>query len=192
MRHETVTLAVAALLALGAGGAVAASMPAADASPAPDGQPSDYTVDVVDPDDRLTEQEVTELRRLAWSADEVRRQFEGTETVHFHIEAVGDDLEVYVATDEQAPPKVVAEVALDDEEVTDVQSLNNTMTADAATSIELSPVDESALDDSTVTVRSASGPTTLTVENSTTVEAAAVTTVDEGNESVTVRTKAGS
>lgn len=192
MRHETVTLAVAALLAIGAGGAVAASMPAADASPAPDGQPANYTVDVVDPDDRLTEQEVAALRRLAWSAAEVRQPFADSETVHFHVEAVGDELEVYVATDENAPPKVVAEVALDDEEVTDVHTLNNATTTESARSIELSPVNESAIDGSTVTVRSASGPTTMTVENSTVVEAVAVTTVDEGNQSVTIRTEDGS
>lgn len=189
MRYETLTLAVAVLLAVGASGAVAAPMSVTDTSPTPDAQPADYTVEVVDPDDRLTEEEVAELRRLAWSADEVRRQFDDAETVHFHVQAVGDSLEVYVATGEHAPPQVVAEIALDDETVTDVRALDNAMTTGAVESIDLSPVNESAFDDgSTVTVRPASGPTTLTVENSTVVEAVAVATVDDGNETVTVRT----
>ena len=72
MRYETLTLAVAALLVIGAGGVVAAPMPVTDTSPAPDAQPSNHTVDVVDPADELTEREIAELRRLAWAETEVR------------------------------------------------------------------------------------------------------------------------
>jgi hypothetical protein len=191
MRHETLTLAVAALLAIVAGGAVAAPTPAAATSPAADVQPSNHTVEVVDPDDRLAEQEIAELRRLAWGNDEVRQQFEDADGVHFHVEAVGESLEVYVASDENAPPGVVAEISLDGAEVTDVRTLNNAVTADSAATVELTPLDESAVENgSTVTVRTASGATTLSVENGTAVEAVAVTSVDDGNGSATFRTEA--
>ena len=192
MRYETLTLAVAALLVIGAGGVVAAPMPVTDTSPAPDAQPSNHTVDVVDPADELTEREIAELRRLAWAETEVREQFEDTDTVHFHVESVGDDLEVYVATNESAPPRVVAEVALDEGAVTDVALLDDTRTAGSSLSVQLSPVNESALDDGTVTVRTASGPTVLTAENSTGVEGFAVTTVDAGNGSATFEVENGS
>ena len=121
MRYETLTLAVAALLVIGAGGVVAAPMPVTDTSPAPDAQPSNHTVDVVDPEDRLTEQEVSTMRRLTWSETKVREQFEDTDTVHFHIEAVGDDLQVWGAANETAPPQDVADVAPDAETGTDVE-----------------------------------------------------------------------
>lgn len=192
MRHETLTIAVAVLLAVGAGGAVAASIPVTDTSPAPDVQPSNHTVDVVDPEDRLTEQEIAELRRLAWSADAVREEFEDTDSVHFHVEAVGEGLEVYVAANESTPPRVVAEVALDEGAVTDVEGLNNAMTAGSSMSLQLSSVNESALDNGTVTVRTASGPTVLTAENSTSVEGVTVTAVDDDNDSATVRVETGS
>lgn len=187
MRHETLTIALAALLAFGVSGAVAA--PVTELSPATDEQPSDYTVEVIDPDDRLTDEEIAEMRHLAWSRDDVRAEFEDTDTVHFQIEAVDGDLQVYLAIEEDAPPQVVVDIAHDDGEVTQVETLDNVVAAGDVESVELSPVNDSmAANGSTVTFDSASDTTVLSAENSTNVETVDVTGVETDSDAVTVQT----
>ncbi|WP_121821896.1 hypothetical protein [Halostella salina] len=173
MQRQLLTVAVAALLAFGAGGVAAAAptspQPApGDGSAADVAQPSNHTVEVVDPDDELSDRDVERAWRTAWDHDAVRDHFDGG-PVHFHVEAVDGDLEVYVAPDEGAPPEVVADVALDDGTVTEVEELNNVRTASESETKQLPAVD--LLDGET---------TTLTLGNVSTVE------VEEVDRSVTL------
>lgn len=163
MQDKALAFAVAALLAFGASGVVAASttspLATADASPTDAAQPDEYTVEVVDPDDQLSEREVENALLLAWTHDEVRSHFDG-ESVHFQVEALGDDRQVYVAPSEAAPPRVVADVDLDAEAVTGVEAIGRAMTADDAMTMQLSPVNATDLDgDVTVTVTRTDGQT---------------------------------
>jgi hypothetical protein len=97
MRYKTLTLAVAALLALGAGGVTATSMtnPAADTASA-DVLPANHTVDVVNPDE-VSDEAVEQAIETAWANEDVRGYVEGNDAVHFEVWASElDDDTVYV------------------------------------------------------------------------------------------------
>lgn len=134
MRHKTLTLAVAALLAFGASGVVAASIspsPSATTaaqSPADDASPVNYTVEVIDPHDQLTAQEVEKARQVAWANEEVRSYFEDGAAVHFEVWAPqpNENRTVVSVAPAESPDKsrVLANVHLDHpngEQVTDVK-----------------------------------------------------------------------
>ncbi|QIB74315.1 hypothetical protein G3I44_08490 [Halogeometricum borinquense] len=145
MQHRTLTLAVAALLAFGASGVVAAtttispSPATADASPTDGVSPVNHTVKVIDPDERLSEQDVKNAWQLAWSNETVKRSFENADSAHFQVEAVSDELQVYVVTNETARPQVVADVDLDSESVTSVEPINDVLIAGQVGSMQLAP-----------------------------------------------------
>ncbi|ADQ69066.1 hypothetical protein C499_06230 [Halogeometricum borinquense DSM 11551] len=145
MQHRALTLVVAALLAFGASGVVAAtttvspSPVTADASPTDGVSPADHTVKVIDPDDRLSEQDIENAWQLAWSNETVKRSFENADSPHFQVEAVSDELQVYVATDETARPQVVADVDLDSESVTAVEPIHDVLIAGEVGSMQLVP-----------------------------------------------------
>ncbi|WP_135820285.1 hypothetical protein [Halostella litorea] len=167
MQRQLLTVAVAALLAFGASGVAAAttSPPTAtpDGSPADVVQPSNHTVEVVDPDGDLSERDVERAWRTAWQHDAVRDWFESG-PVHFQVEDVGDDLEVYVAPDEDAAPRVVADVDLDAGTVTDARPLDNVLTASDSETTELTAVNDTG-----------DRVATFTVTNGTVVDGEAVT-----------------
>lgn len=124
MQHKVIALAVAALLAVGASGAVAASMttsPSAGTAPTTDAvQPANHTVDVVDPDDELRSQDVTDARQLALASDDVRRYVDDSESVSVEVFApVTDDdtTSVWLAPNETAPTRVVVEVDLENDTI---------------------------------------------------------------------------
>ncbi|MDS0283696.1 hypothetical protein [Haloarcula onubensis] len=97
MRYKALTLVVAALLALGAGGVTAASLtnPTADAASA-DALPANYTVDVVNPDG-VSDEAAEQAIETAWANDDVRSHLDGTDAVHFEVWASElDDDTVYV------------------------------------------------------------------------------------------------
>ncbi|MFC7194997.1 hypothetical protein ACFQL4_10590 [Halosimplex aquaticum] len=85
----------------------------ASAGPSAVAPPANYTVDTVDPDGNLSETVVEDAWRTAWSSAEVREHFDDGEPVRFDVWApVSDDDEVsvWVARNETAPTRVVADV----------------------------------------------------------------------------------
>ncbi|WP_225335059.1 hypothetical protein [Halomicrobium urmianum] len=169
MHDKAVTLAVVAVLAVGASGVVAAStISPATAAAQPSGdevQPANYTTNVVDPDDRLSDGDLATVRGLAWANESVRSDIETGSAddgapVHFHVEALDGEVQVYVAPHEGAPPTVRADVDLASETITDVERVNDARTADDRVSIVL-PSDEVAAVEDGETVRVATGGATI-------------------------------
>jgi hypothetical protein len=114
--------------------------------------------------------------RTAWANETVRDHFADSDAVHFHVEAVGDELQVYVAADETAPPRVQADVDLADETVTGTEAPNNVVTAGNVETTKLAPIDASAFDDGEpVTLVAASDADVVTVERAELSTDAAVT-----------------
>ncbi|WP_436930981.1 hypothetical protein [Halosimplex halobium] len=126
MRRKLFALAAAAVLVLGTGSVVAATAtdsPAAPATgtPAPVEPPENYTVETVDPDDELDAATVEDAWRTAWANESVRDAVDG-ERVRFEVWAPvddGDPVSVWVARNETAPTRVVADVS--DGSVVDVR-----------------------------------------------------------------------
>ncbi|WP_435066734.1 hypothetical protein [Haloplanus sp. C73] len=151
MQHRALTLIVATLLAFGAGGVVASHPPNPSAttaqSPADTASPATHTVDVVDPRDRLSEQDVETAWRLAWANETVRSYIDGDGPAHFQVEAVGDELQVYVAPNGTTEPRVQAVVNLDSKSVVDVTSLTNVITADELHERQLLSANLTVVDD---------------------------------------------
>ncbi|SFS54179.1 hypothetical protein [Halostagnicola kamekurae] len=136
MRNNILTLVVAGLLAFGASGVVAASVSPGpqmmDANPSSVDEvlPENHTSEVIDPHDRLSEQEVKDAQQLAWANENVTSYFEDSASVHFQVEALGDELQVYVAPQETAAPRVMAVIEMDSQSVVTVEQLQNVKTAD--------------------------------------------------------------
>ncbi|WP_135363991.1 hypothetical protein [Halosimplex halophilum] len=118
MRRKLLALAAAAVFVLGTGSVVAATAtdsPAAPATgtPAPVEPPDNYTVATVDPDDELDAATVEDAWRTAWANETVRDAVDG-ERVRFEVWAPvteGDPVSVWVARNETAPTRVVADVS---------------------------------------------------------------------------------
>ncbi|WP_436909511.1 hypothetical protein [Halosimplex marinum] len=118
MRRKLFALAAAAVLVLGTGSVVAATAtdsPAAPATgtPAPVEPPENYTVETVDPDDELDAPTVEQAWRTAWANESVRDAVDG-ERVRFEVWAPvddGDAVSVWIARNETAPTRVVADVS---------------------------------------------------------------------------------
>lgn len=183
MQRNSLTLAVAALLVFGAGGVAAASVShsptATTHSPADAVSQTEHTVEVVDPHDRLSEQGVDDVRELAWSNDTVQRHVDD-EPVHFHVEAVGESLQVYVAPNSSAPPTVMAEVDLDTMSVEAVEPIRNVATADDVHTTNVSLVETADADaGERFTVHATSASETLSREDVEDVELSV--TVDSGD-----------
>lgn len=146
MRQKALTLAVAALLAFGASGVVTASIttspqPVATAQPADNALPTNHTVEVIDPHDRLSEQDVKNAQQLAWANKSVASSFENNASIHFQVEAIGDELQVYVAPQETSAPRVMSVIKLQSQSVVSVEKLDNVETADDVQTAKLSPED---------------------------------------------------
>lgn len=173
MRHKTLTIAVVALLAFGASGVVSASLAPNHSTNMPTQSPvenalsGNHTVEVIDPDDRLDERAATDAWQTAWANETVRDHFEDGTAVHFHVEAVGDELQVYVAADENSPPRVEADVDLNNETVVGVEVLHNVATAEDVETMDLAPINASEFaPGEPVTLNVASDNDTVTVDSS--------------------------
>jgi len=130
MHSKTVSfaLALAAVLAIATGGAVAADASTDDALPA------DYERDVVDPDGDLSDEAIDRAIETAWANEEVRAALSDDATPSFEVWAEdGDgavDASVWVSPVDGSPEDtVVADVDLDAGTVTDV-SAPEVVTAD--------------------------------------------------------------
>lgn len=138
MRYKTLILAVAALLALGAGGVTATTMttPAADAGSAA-ALPANYTVDIANPDE-VTDEAAEQAIETAWADDDVQSYVEGNDAVHFEVWASElDDDTVYIDVAPLESPEdtlVRAHVNVDEQTVT---STDEPVTLNASDAISI-------------------------------------------------------
>ncbi|MGQ3330167.1 hypothetical protein [Halorubrum sp. FL23] len=121
MRTKLAVLAVAALLALGTGSAVAAmDGPTTDAA-SDDALPANYTVDVITPGE-VSDEEVDRAIETAWMNHTVRSYFDEGAAVHFEASASGldeDTIRVKIAPlKEPDETRVIADVDLPGKQVT--------------------------------------------------------------------------
>lgn len=198
MQQKAITLAVVALLALGTSGVVAASITASPQagptghSPSNDVSTSNHTVDVIDPNDRLTERDVTTAWQLAADANSVREHVDEDSSLHFQIEALGDELQVYVAPSEEASPTVLAVVDLESESIVSIEALDNVVQATETTTMEVSPAEGTTPDSSNDTTRYTASESVIVVSAeeliATQFDPENVTEVENG-ESTTVFTQ---
>ncbi|AFK21531.1 hypothetical protein E6P09_15900 (plasmid) [Haloferax mediterranei ATCC 33500] len=135
MRRKTLALAVTALLVFGASSAVAApvlleSTGTAHQVPSNAVSSDTHTVEVIDPYNKLTANEAEKAWQLAYTNETVQRYFGDRDSLHFHVEAEGSEVQVYVAKNETAPPRVKAVVSLDSGAVTTVESIDNVVHPD--------------------------------------------------------------
>ncbi|MFC7132093.1 MULTISPECIES: hypothetical protein [Salinibaculum] len=145
MRTKALTLAVAALLALGASGGVTASTatPVADTASA-DALPSDHTVDVLTPA-AVSDAAVDQAIETAWANDTVQSYFDDGAAVHFQVwtsELDEDVVHVNVAPrDSPDETRVVAHVTLGENTVTSVTSVDEPVKLTASNSISIDATD---------------------------------------------------
>ncbi|MFD1587648.1 hypothetical protein ACFR9U_11685 [Halorientalis brevis] len=156
MRQKALTLAVAALLALGASGVVAATMDGstADAASA-DVLPANYTVDVTNPE-MVSDEAADTAIETAWANEDVRSHFDDGAAVHFDLWASElDDGVIHVSVapmDDPDDTRVIADVALDQETVTSVDE-PVTLNVSSAMSINASETDVVSVDGSEYELR---------------------------------------
>lgn len=142
MRENLLTLALVALLALGASGVAAASMNVANAdTTSAAALPANYTVDITNPD-AASDEDVARAIETAWANDTVRSYFDA-DAVHFKVWASElDDRSVYVKVAPQDAPtytRVVADVDPDKQTVT---SVDEPVTLTASNAVSLNATDD--------------------------------------------------
>jgi hypothetical protein len=110
MRTKLIALALAAMLVIGTGGVVAAGTSSGTSA---EQLPDDYTVDVTDPFDELSSDDVEEAIATAWSNEQVRRALDVREGLHFEVVGGPDQVEVHLKPGPDAETEVVAEISPD-------------------------------------------------------------------------------
>lgn len=123
MRTKVIALVLAAMLVVGVGGVVAAG--ASSDSPSAEQLPDSYTVDISDPSDRLSSDDIEEAIETAWTNEQVQSKFETNSNVHFDVVAVTGQVQVGVAPGPGADDQMVAKIGPDGT-VTDVFDPNQT------------------------------------------------------------------
>jgi hypothetical protein len=110
MRTKLIALALAATVAIGSGGVVAAGTSSGTAA---EQLPDDYTVDVRDPFDELSSADVDSAIATAWSNEQVRSTLAVSEGLHFEVVGSPNQIEVHVKPGPDAQTEVVAELSPD-------------------------------------------------------------------------------
>ena len=137
MRTKLIALALAAMLTVGTGGVVAAGASSGNTSVAQ--LPDDYTVNVTDPFDELSSDEVDEAIETAWSNERVQSALDTGDDLHFNVVAGTEKVQVGVAPGPGAEDQVVVKTGPDGT-VTDV--FEPSLTADDSETLSLAePVD---------------------------------------------------
>lgn len=156
MRVKIIVLAAAVLLAFGASGAVATSITNSQSAPvgttpADTTQSTNYTGDVVDPDDKLSPANIEDAREIAWANDDVNDRFAGDEPAYLEVRAPSnddDDVSVWIAENETASMELVVNVDLDKDTVMTIEEVR---TADKAQKIDLNATSVMIADDDSET-----------------------------------------
>lgn len=156
-RSTTLTIAIAAVLVIFAGGAIvagAAFVGASDEVSTTNGTestsengtaPDDYELDVVDPDDRLSDDDVDRAIALGWTNESVREHVETNASFEITVQATGSIEEVGVVFDD-GEAAVSATIDLTTESVTRVLSPEQVMTADDLETVDVDVNDSATVD----------------------------------------------
>lgn len=152
MNTNGLTLAVAAVLALtvSAGGVAATDHVYSLSDDTSDELPDEYDLTVVDPDDRLSDDQVETAIALAWQHDDVQAEFGESEAYDVTVQATDGLDDVTVVIEGDAGEVAGADVDLEEEAVTDVLSSDRVKSADATDTADLDGTTE--LDDGTVSI----------------------------------------
>lgn len=142
MRTKLIALALAAMLTVGVGGVVTAGASSGNASG--EQLPDDYTVEVTDPFDELSSDEVDEAIETAWSNEQVQRSLDTGDDVHFDVVAGTENVQVAVAFDSDAEDQIVARIGPDGT-VTDV--FEPSLTAEESKTLDTAEQVDSSEDD---------------------------------------------
>lgn len=137
MRTKLFALALAATLAIGASGVVAADAGSGERSAVQ--LPDEYGVDVTDSEDVLDDADVDRAIKTAWSDAAFRSYFETGEYVHFDVWAQGPNEDIHVSagpSSDTGDDRVYATVDLDAGVVTEVDEPVR-LNATSARTIEL-------------------------------------------------------
>ncbi|WP_135663816.1 hypothetical protein [Halorhabdus rudnickae] len=137
MRSKLLALALAAALAVTAGGVVAADAGSGEQSAAQ--YPDDYGVEVTDPEDVLSDGDVDRAIEMAWGNETFHSHFETDEYVHFDVWVLGPDEPVHVSagpSSNASDDRVDATVDLDSGVVKDIEE-PITVTASEMKTVEL-------------------------------------------------------
>ena len=131
MRTKIIALALATMLTVGIGSVAAAG--ASSDNTSVEQMPDNYTVDVTDPFDELSSDEVDEAIDTASSSERVQSSLNIGDDVHFNVVAVGEKVQVGIAPNPDAENQLIAKVGPDDT-VTDV--FEPSLTADQSTHVD--------------------------------------------------------
>jgi hypothetical protein len=135
MRTKIIALALATMLTVGIGGVAAAG--ASSGNTAVEQMPDNYTVDVTDPFDELSSDEVDEAIDTASSSEQVQSSLNIGDDVHFNVVAVGEKVQVGIAPNPDAENQLITKVGPDGT-VTDV--FEPSLTADQSTHVDYNDI----------------------------------------------------
>jgi hypothetical protein len=151
MRTKLIALALAAMLAIGTGGVVAAGT--SSGTPA-EQLPDNYTVEITDPSAELSSDEVDEAIATAWSNDQVQSAIDVSDGLHFEVVAGTEQVEVHVKPGPDAETEVVAEISPDgtvtevfEPELTADESMSSSLSPDEYETVEQSDAEEQTGDE---------------------------------------------
>lgn len=152
MQSKLIALALVAALALATGGVAAATgaSPAvhdSDESTTEHPLPDDYTVEVTDRHDVLSDDDVEAAIQAAWADEELRSYVEDADSVHFDLwapDADEDRVAVSVASsDEPGQTRASGTYYVGTDTLTDVRE---PLTADESTTMDLEPSGENTVE----------------------------------------------
>ena len=107
MRTKLIALALTAMLAIGSGGVVAAGTSSGTSA---EQLPDNYTVNVNDPFDKLSSDDVDEAIATAWSNEQVQNALSAHDDVHIEVVGGTEQVEVQIKSSPDAETEVVAEI----------------------------------------------------------------------------------
>ncbi len=149
MKRTLTTLALVAMVVVGTGGALAATTANDGSAPQHSDEqqlPNDYTVDVTDRTDAVSDANIEAAIAMAWTNEAVQEGVGDYRQPHFDVVVTGEDtVQVSVAAEAGAEDDIVAKLDLRNDVVTDV--FEPTHTASSITTMDL--------DESDVTIHSA-------------------------------------
>ncbi|ELY97065.1 hypothetical protein C482_14239 [Natrialba chahannaoensis JCM 10990] len=127
MRYKLTTIAIAALLIISVGTALAAATTttSADESLQNEVIPENHDVSVVDPHEALTAADVNAAVETAWSSDEMMNYFDDDEAIHFEVWAPQSDEQRAIVSlapaEESDQTQVLANVHFESEHIIDIK-----------------------------------------------------------------------
>lgn len=132
MRTKLIALALALMLAVGTGGVIAAGVSSNTASE--EQPPDNYTVEINDPFDKLSSDDIDEAIQTVWTNEQVQSEVENSNDIHFDIVAGTEKIQLGVAPGPDAEDQIVAKV---DPDGTVTEVFDPGLTSDDTTTVKL-------------------------------------------------------